>query len=203
MYQPQTFEQQSVYRFLSEHSMTERILLYPLSKSGLVLIDETGTKTAFAYQDGITKEVRLPLPSPKEEISAFMKKFRALNPKPVLKDFASITRWWLDHPNPLTHQQALGLSDSLYRHYLTYPLIQTEDAVNLVAKGLVTEQEYQDILLWYFNGNAFSNWLGPLGVDGTGNIYGLTLHYRKPDEEKLSFYLRDDYYCYMNHIETE
>lgn len=201
MYHPQTLEQQKVYRFLQEHSMTEHTLLSPLSRYGLILIHDTGEKTAYAYQDGTIKEVGLPPPPSQEEIRAFMKKFRALDPKPILKDFAAITHWWLEHPNPLTHQQAIGLSDILYRHFLTYPLIQTEEAVNLASKGLVTEKEYNDLLLWYFNGNADSSWLGPLGIDGTGYLYGLTLHYRKPDERKMVFYLKDDYYCYMNHIQ--
>lgn len=202
MYKPQTIEQFKVYRFLSHHFVMERVLLSPLSRSGLILEDMDGERAAFVWQEGAVKEVDIPAPSPPDKIRAYFEEFRALDPKPVLIDFASVTRWWLEHPNPLTHQQALGFSDSLYRHYLKYPLIDEETAVQLALKGVVTEKEYFDIKLWYFNGNVMSSWLGPLGVDGTGNLYGLTLRYRKPDERKFVFYLKDDYYCYMNHIQA-
>ena len=46
------------------------------------------------------------------------------------------------------------------------------------AKGLVTESEYNDLQLWYFNGHTMSCWFGPLGVDGTGSLYGLTFDYQ-------------------------
>lgn len=200
MYKPQTIEQFKVYRFLSRHFVMEQVLLSPLSRFGLILEDKDGERAAFVWQDGTVKEVDIPVLSPPEEIRAYIKEFRALEPTPILNDFVSITRWWLEHPNPLTHQQALGLSDSLYRHFLKYPLIDEETAVRFVLKGLVTEKEYLDIQLWYFNGNALSCWLGPLGIDGTGYLYGLTLRYRKPDERKFVFYLKDDYYCCMNHV---
>ena len=37
-------------------------------------------------------------------------------------------------------------------------------------------------------------WLGPLGVDGTGYLYGLTRNYRKPNAYEMHFYVLDDYY---------
>lgn len=203
MYRPLTVEQYKVYCFLKKYFIMEKVLISPLSRTGLILEDCTGEKAAYSYQDGAVNEVTIPPPAPKEEVKAFMKEFRSLSPQPVLKDFMSVTRWWLDHPNPMTHQQALGLSDILYHHFLKYPFIQEETAIRLALSGLVTEKEYRDILLWYFNGNVANSWLGQLGIDGTGNQYGLTLHYRKPDERKFVFYLKDDYYCYMNHIASD
>ena len=67
----------------------------------------------------------------------------ALNPKPRLRTFEDITRWWLDHPNPLTYQQALGLSDELYRHFLSHSMIVEEDAYRLASSGLISEDDYR------------------------------------------------------------
>lgn len=129
-----------------------------------------------------------------------LKQFRSLTPRPVVHDFEALTRWWLDNPNPLTYQQALGMSDDLYHHFLSHPLISEDDALRLARKGLVTESEYNDLQLWYFNGHTMSCWFGPLGVDGTGSLYGLTFDYQTASPTKTQFYLLDDYYRVMNHL---
>lgn len=185
---------------MKEQFELEHFLLSPLSRSALMLEDRLGDRIAFSFRDGDVLETEIPPPASQEECKAFIAQFRALKPPPKLKTFEDITRWWLDHPNPLTHQQALGLKDSLYRHYLSHPRIDDEKVYALAAKGLVTESEYNDILLWYLDGHAFSCWLGPVGLDGTGDIYGLTLRYGTPDACELTFYLLNDYYREMNHI---
>jgi len=92
------------------------------------------------------------------------------------------------------------LSDELYRHFLSHPMIDEEDAYRLASSGLVSEDDYRDIQLWYLNGNTAARWLGPLGVDGTGNLYRLIFGYGTPAARALKFYLLDDYYRDMNHI---
>ena len=82
----------------------------------------------------------------------------------------------------------------------SHPMIDDEDAWRMASSGLVSEDGYRDIQLWYFNGNSFTCWLGPLGVDGTGNLYALTFNYGTPRARELRFYLLDDYYRDMNHI---
>lgn len=200
MYKPLTVEQYKVYQYLKEQFVLEYFLLFPLSRSALILEDRSGARIAFSFQDGTVRETEIPPPAPLEERKAFITYFKALNPRPNLKTFEDVTRWWLDHPNPLTHQQALGLKDSLYRRYLSHRQLDDEEVYALAAKGLVTESEYSDILLWYLDGHTGSCWLGPLGLDGTGDIYGLTLRYRTPDAEELTFYLLNDYYREMNHM---
>ena len=79
-------------------------------------------------------------------------------------------------------------------------MIEEEDAYRLASSGLVSEDDYRDIQLWYLNGNTAARWLGLLGVDGTGNLYGLTFGYGTPAARTLRFYLLDDYYRDMNHI---
>src|SRR5699024_11930536 len=97
----------------SDVCSSDLFLVSPLSRTSLLLEDETGEQLAFGFLDDEVREIPLPPPAAPEEIKDFIRRFRALNPKPRLHTFEDITRWWLDHPNPLTYQQALGLSDEL------------------------------------------------------------------------------------------
>ena len=90
----------------------------------------------------------------------------------------------------LTIPQVLAVADTC--------LLYT--SLRLARKGLVTESEYNDLQLWYFNGHTMSCWFGPLGVDGTGSLYGLTFDYQTASPTKTQFYLLDDYYRVMNHL---
>ena len=168
MYKPHTIEHYKIQRFLDETFAMEHFLVSPLSRTSLLLEDETGEQLAFGFLDNEVREIPLPPPADSEEIKDFIRRFRALDPKPRLRTFEDITRWWLNHPNPLTYQQALGLSDELYRHFLSHSMIEEEDAYRLASSGLISEDDYRDIQLWYLNGNTAARWLGPLGVDGTG-----------------------------------
>lgn len=200
LYKPHTIEQYKIYRFIKEQFELEHFLLSPLSRSALLLEDHTGDRIAFCLQDEKVVETAIPPSAKPEEIKAFMEWFRALEPPPCLKTFEDVTQWWLNHPNPLTYQQALNLNDHLYRRYLSHTQLNDEDVLALVSKGLVTEAEYTSILLWYLDGHRFSCWLGPYGLDGTGDIYRLILHYNRPEAKEYTFYLLNDYYRYMNHI---
>ena len=200
MYKPHTIEQYKTQQFLDANFAMEHFLVSPLSRTSLLLEDKTGEQIAFGFFDNKVQEIPIPPPAKPEDVQAFLQTFRALNPKPKLHSFEDVTRWWLSHSNPLTYQQALCLSDELYRRFLSRPMLQEEDCCRLAASGLVTEEEYQDIQLWFFDEGKNYCWLGPLGVDGTGNIYGLTIHYGKTYARRLKFYLLDDYYRYMNHM---
>ena len=96
MYKPHTIEQYKVYRFLEENFALEHFLLAPLSR----------------FNDCV-QEIPVPAPAAPKTVIAFLKQFRSLTPRPVIHDFEALTRWWLDNPNPLTYQQALGMSDIL------------------------------------------------------------------------------------------
>lgn len=175
-------------------------MLSSISGSTLMPEDKAGDTIAFALQDDAVREVPIPSPSPPEVVKEYLKHFHALVPKPELKTFDDVTRWWVKHPNPLSYQQALCLSDELYRRFLARPMLREEDCCRLAVSGLVTEEEYQDIQLWFLDEGKNYCWLGPLGVDGTGNIYGLAIHYGKAYVRRLKFYLPDDYYHCMNHM---
>ena len=184
MYKPHTIEQYKIQQFLDHTFAMEHFLVSPLSRSALMLEDRCGERIAFSFSDNEVREIPIPsAPSP-DKVKSFIRSFRALGTK----------------PHPLTYQQALGLPDELYRRFLSSTLIEDEDAQRLAASGLVSEDAYQDIQLWYLNGNTANCWLGPLGIDGTGNLYALTFNYGTPRAKELKFYLLDDYYRHMNHI---
>ncbi|RFZ77613.1 hypothetical protein DS742_17510 [Lacrimispora amygdalina] len=200
MFKPRTVNQFKVYRFIKERFALDHFLISPLSRSALLLEDRTGDKLAFAFQDGDVREIEIPAPPAPDAVRTFWQQFRILESPPRMKDFDDITVWWMNHSNPLTYQMALNLPDDLYQHFLTHPILEDKAVYQLAEKGLVTEAEYLDVLLWYRNGNFRNHWLGPLGLDGTGNIYGLIRNYEKPNANEIRFYLLDDYYCYMNHL---
>lgn len=198
MYKPQTVEQFKILQFLKDEFELSEFVLSPLSRRSLMLEDASGEKIAFEMEDGRISECEIPKPISREEVRAYIHSLKQSSNAPQLHNYAEITHWWLNTPNPLTLQQALGFSDALYRHYLTHPLLDDEDIIALVSKKVVTEDQYNDILVWYFNGNFGTCWFGPYGVDGTGNSYKLTLNYRSEEERQYIFYVQDEYYCFMN-----
>ena len=198
MYKPHTVDQFKVWQFLKERFELDHFILSPVSRTALMLEDKNKEKLVFAWVDGAAVEQPPPEPASEEAIRAFMCAHHAIPGRPVLRTIEEVTRWWLTHDSPLTHQQALGFSDELYRYYLTHKVYTEEETVALAQKGLVTEEEYLGVKLWYLDGNFGRCWLGPLGIDGTGETYGLTLHYRTPRQVEYVFYLEDEYYRFMN-----
>ena len=87
MYKPHTIEQYKVYRFLEENFALEHFLLAPLSRFGLILEDKTGEKIAFAFLNNCVQEIPVPAPAAPETVTAFLKQFRSLTPRPVIHDF--------------------------------------------------------------------------------------------------------------------
>lgn len=198
MYKPHTVEQFHVWEFLKERFHLEHFILSPVSRKALMLEDKSGERIVFAWNGFTAEEQAAPEPVSAEEAKAFFRRHHARHDRPQLYTIEAVTRWWLEHDNPLTHQQALGFSDELYRYFLTHTAYTDEQILAIVQKKLVTEEEYLGIKLWYLDGNRSSCWLGPLGLDGTGEIYGLTIRYRTPEEVAYTFYLENDYYRIMN-----
>lgn len=127
--------------------MLEQCLVSPISCSALLLEDQNGCKFAFAFQENDVRQIEIPAPPDREEVRAFWKQFKALDPPPQLKSFDDITIWWLNHPNPLTYQMDLNLPDDLYRHFLAHMILEDDSVYRLAEKGLVTEKEFLDIRL--------------------------------------------------------
>ena len=79
MYKPHTIEQYKIQRFLDETFAMEHFLVSPLSRTSLLLEDETGEQLAFGFLDDEVREIPLPPPAAPEEIKDFIRRFRALN----------------------------------------------------------------------------------------------------------------------------
>ncbi len=203
MYKPHTIEQYKVWQYLNQNFVMNQFVLSPISRTALMVEDKTGDRLIFEYRDGRILECPEPPQPSREEVINFIKAFRSDPHCPQLHTLEEITRWWLDHVSPLSYQQALSLPDDLYHYYLCHKVYDTEEVRRIISRGVVSEEEYLGIRLWYRDGNAANNWLGPLGVDGTGKRYGLTFQYRKPGEIEYIFYLRDKYYHYRNHTQVK
>ncbi len=165
-----------------------------------MLEDQKGEKIAFSFEHGQIRETNIPEPVSRETARAFIQSVRHSTCPPQLKSYQDVTQWWLNTPNPLSYQQAVGLSDGLYRHFLTHELLDNEGVIKVASRKVITESEYNDILLWYLSEGQFFCWLGPSGVDGTGDFYRLIINYGKDNERSFTFYLKNEYYCQMNHI---
>lgn len=198
MYKPHTVDQFKLWQFLKERFVLEAFILSPISRNALMLEDKTSERIVFAWIDNEAVEQPVPEPASPETIKEFIRNLQSRPDRPRLTNIEQVTRWWLKNENPLSYQQALGFSDELYRYFLTHRQYSDSEIVALVQKGLVSEEEYMGIKLWYLDGNICGNWLGPLGVDGTGDIYGLTIHYHTPEQVEYVFYLENDYYRFMN-----
>lgn len=72
--------------------------------------------------------------------------------------------------------------------------------IEIASKDVITKEEYKEIREWYSRNsiNYISNWLGSVGIDGTGEIYQLIINYQLPNEKVYEFYLDDEYYSEMN-----
>src|SRR5699024_12686079 len=77
MYKPHTIEQYKIQRFLDETFAMEHFLVSPLSRTSLLLEDETGEQLAFGFLDDEVREIPLPPPAAPEEIKDFIRRFRA------------------------------------------------------------------------------------------------------------------------------
>ena len=198
MYKAHTIEQFKILQYMKQHFEMEHCILSPLSRSSMMLEDAKGEKVAFDYQDGEIHQIPIPEPISPEEVRNYIRAFKKAPHQPVFRTFDDATHWWLNTPNPLSYQQLFGFSNEMYRHFLTRRLLDDEEVMELVTRKVVTELEYKDIRLWYRNGNSCDCWFGPYGVDGTGNSYQMIFNYSRPTEQRFLFYVKDEYYCFMN-----
>ena len=57
MYKPHTIEQYKIQRFLDDTLAMEHFLVSPLSRTSLLLEDETGEQLAFSFLDDEVREI--------------------------------------------------------------------------------------------------------------------------------------------------
>lgn len=198
MFKPHTIEQFKVLCYINEQFERGSVLISPASRTALKVSDRVGDSLVFDFlSDHVVEVDERPVPSP-EVKSAFLRQFWAAPCHPVFQNLEDIVRWWHQEERPINFQQALGLPDDLFLHFLEHDIIDTEEVTRLVSMGRVSEEQYLAIRLWYKNGNFGVNWLGPTGVDGTGSLYELALNYRTGTELRFPFYVMDEYYKAMN-----
>ena len=192
MYKPYTIEHYKLLQILNDQFSLSQFDISPLSRNALLLEDRDGGQAAFLYDKGHMRETQIPSYLSPVQAREYIREQNLAGKIPPMYCFDDVTRWWLNTPNPLSYQQALGLSDTLYRHFLRKPLMDDKAALAMVSKGKISDAEYNDLLLWYLNGHRHDCWLGWLGLDFVGELYGLTLHYGTANPETLLFYLMDD-----------
>ncbi len=131
MHKPQTIEQFKVYQYMREQFEMDAVILSPLSRHSLMLEDMTGAKIAFSYEDSTVREIPIPEPLSPEQVHEYLLSIKGGGVLPYITNYKEATRWWLNTPNPLTYQQALGLSDKMYRHFLTRPMLDEKKMIKL------------------------------------------------------------------------
>lgn len=192
MYKPRTIGQFKVWQFLESQFALEAFLVSPASRNGLMLEDRNQDQIAFEYRNGMIAECPLPRPGTRSDLRMFAEYLNHKCPEPAQQTFDAKTRLWLDSPIVLTHQQALGLNDALYRHYLTHPMLEKEDIQQLLVTGKISTDTYRSIQLWYLDGHAADTRLVISGVDSVGEYGDLIFHYQTPREMYYQFYILDE-----------
>lgn len=200
MYKPFTVELFRIQQYLKEQFDLSHFLQMPLSRDTVLLQDEQGAQIAFKYQNNSVCQIPVPTTLSYDEVVAYIRSLRQGRKVPNLKTFQDVTRWWASNPNPLTYQQALGLSNDLYAHFLTHKLLEDEDVLRLVHQDVITESEYKSLRLWHRDGNLHRCLLVPYGVDGTGDSYELIWDYGRTSAVSFIFYVKNEYYCFMHGI---
>ena len=97
-------------------------------------------------------------------------------------------------PRRLTLQQTAELPESLFRHFLSHPLLSDIDVRRLVDTGSVDEDAYTSMLLWFLAAGREEHRLVFGGCDEIGAYMELTLWHNTPQAESFQFYL-SDYPC--------
>ena len=94
-------------------------------------------------------------------------------------------------PRKLTLQQATEFPESLFRHFLSHPLLSDVDVHRLVDTGSVDDEAYTSILLWFLASNQSDHILSFGGYDEVGVYIELTFWYNTIHAETFQFYLRE------------
>lgn len=133
-------------------------------------------------EDGIA-ECEVPPPGTSADLRLFHEYLNGKYPKPEQQTFDAKTRLWLESPIPISFAQALGLTDELFRHYLSHPMIDEEEMRRQIVTGSVSISMYRSMQLWYLDGHVKDTLLLIAGVDGIGPYADLIFHYRTPFAE--------------------
>ena len=99
MFKIRTIAQFKVMEHLKENFDIRFFLVWPASRSGLVLEDRQGEQLAFRLQeDDIVEECPVPSPASRVEILQFEAWFQDRFPDPHDQTFENRTKFWLERP---------------------------------------------------------------------------------------------------------
>ena len=126
-YKPCTTAQYRIMEYLRKTFETSLCLIYPCRPNAMVLEDQFGEKLEFFFRDGKVLEHPLMPPADSASVDLFRRCLDFQFPAPSQRTFSARNALWSTGAFPLTYQQALGLPDDLFRHYLkTQPLTREE-----------------------------------------------------------------------------
>ena len=188
-YKPCTAAQFRVMEYLRETFDTSQCLIYPARPNALILEDQFGEKLEFFFRDGRVLEHPLMPPADPASVDLFQRCLNYQFPTSSQQTFAARDALWSTGAFTLTYQQALGLPDDLFRHYLKTQPLTREEVRELAARGSVTEPDFWSMQLWRLDGHTEDCTLcGPW--DDGGGTYGILVLTRDGQlEEELRFYV--------------
>lgn len=189
MYKPQTVEQYKIRQILEKRLVIDDLYIIPLSRNSLMVEDRYGIRLAFSYQEGKIDEAEIPKYLPEDQAKNYLRCLKTSGQLPSEFTFEDITRWWMDSPSPLSHRQILGLGTHLYHHYLKNRLLRDEEALRIASLHKITAQQFKDLFLWYLNSHRQDCWLGWMGIDMMGELYGLIWKYGTLESKFFLFYI--------------
>lgn len=200
MYKPFTVELFQIQEYLKNQFDLSHFIQMPMKRDTILLQDKSGEQIAFQCQNNTVRQIPIPTSLSRKQAIAYIRSLRMSKRIPELNTFWEVTQWWAKYPNPLTYQQALGLPDDLYVHYLTHNLFDDVDVLMTVSQKVISEDDLKSIRLWCRDGNFHRCYLGEYGVDGSGETYKFIWDYGKPNALTYIFYIKNEYYCFMNDI---
>lgn len=188
-YKPCTAAQFRVMEYLHSTFDTAQCLIYPAQPNALILEDQFGEQLEFFFRGGKVLEHPLMPPADSASVDLFRRCLHFQFPARSQQTFAARHTLWSTGAFPLTYQQALDLTDDLFRHYLkTQPLTRGE-VRDLAARGSVTESDFLSMQLWRLDGHTEDCALCGPWDDRFGTYGILFLSKAGKLEEELPFYV--------------
>ena len=188
-YKPCTAAQFRIMEYLREVFDTSLCLIYPSRPNALVLEDQFGERLEFFSRDGKVLEGPLTPPANPAFVDIVHKCLNCWYPVRSQQTFSARNALWSTGAFPLTYQQALALTDELFRHYLKTRPLTREEVRDLATCGSVTEADFKSMQLWQLDGHMEDCVLCGPWEDGIGTYGILFLTHSGQLEEELHFYV--------------
>lgn len=190
-YRTRNLNQYRVMEFLKQRFYLDICIIWPISPDGLLLEDQAGKQIAFTCTENGVIECEVPPAGGKSDVRRFAQLVQQKLPEPQKQTFNAKSDLWHNTKTNITYQQALGLDDTLFRHYLTHEPLSLRQIIFRITGGFVSDEDYRSIQLWYLNGHTLDAHLIPGGVDSQGKYVDFALHPLPPSTSTYRFYLAE------------